>query len=357
MRVLQLIDSLETGGAERVAVNLANALSHEIEKSFICATRKEGLLKESLLTEVGYLFLNKQKTIDYKAISVLNSYVKVNNINIIHAHSSSFFVATLIKLLNKNIYVVWHDHYGNSEFLANRKFGVLKFFARFFSHIFSVNKALETWARENLKAKNVTYLPNFATVDKQTAITKLNGVSGKRIVSLANLRPQKDHITLLDAFKIVVEQYSDWTLHLVGKDFEDAYSDEVRHKIDELDLKDSVYILGSKQDVFHILSQCEIGLLSSKSEGLPVALLEYGLANLSVIATKVGECENVIEHDENGLLVNSQDVKELSDAIIFYIENIHVRRVHTKNYNKHIQENFSEKFQLQTIVNTYKQII
>ena len=241
--------------------------------------------------------------------------------------------------------------------MANRKFGVLKFFARFFSHIFSVNKALETWARENLKAKNVTYLPNFATVDKQTAITKLNGVSGKRIVSLANLRPQKDHITLLDAFKIVVEQYSDWTLHLVGKDFEDAYSDEVRHKIDELDLKDSVYILGSKQDVFHILSQCEIGLLSSKSEGLPVALLEYGLANLSVIATKVGECENVIEHDENGLLVNSQDVKELSDAIIFYIENIHVRRVHTKNYNKHIQENFSEKFQLQTIVNTYKQII
>jgi glycosyltransferase involved in cell wall biosynthesis len=357
MRVLQLIDSLETGGAERVAVNLANALSHEIEKSFLCTTRKEGLLKESLLNEVGYLFLNKQKTIDYKAISALNAYVKANNINIIHAHSSSFFVATLIKFLNKNVNVVWHDHYGNSEFLENRKYGVLKLFAKYFSHIFSVNKALETWARENLKAKNVTYLPNFATIDRQSGITNLSGVSGKRIICLANLRPQKDQMTLIDAFKIVVEHYPDWTLHVVGKDFQDAYSEDVKHKIDELDLKESVYLLGSKPDVFHILEQCDIGVLSSKSEGLPIALLEYGLANLTVIATRVGECESVIKHDKNGMVVNALDTNALAHAIMFYIENEENRKTHAKKYNKHIQENFSEKFQLKTMIEIYNQII
>jgi glycosyltransferase involved in cell wall biosynthesis len=357
MRVLQLIDSLEPGGAERVAVNLANALSREIDISVLCATRKEGLLKESLLKEVGYLFLKKQKTIDYKAISALNTYVKENRIDIIHAHSSSFFLAIIIKILNIKVKVVWHDHYGNSEFLEDRKHKVLKFLSNNFSHIFSVNKALETWAKKKLETKNVTYVPNFATVDKHSAITTLNGVSGKRIVCLANLRPQKDHITLLEAFKIVVEQYPEWTLHLVGKDFQDAYAEEVKHKINDLDLNESVCVLGIKPDVSHILSQCEIGVLSSKSEGLPVALLEYGLANLAVIGTKVGECESIIEHDKNGLLVNVQDVKALAKAILFYVENKEIRSGYAKKYNNHIQENFSEKKQIQSILEIYNQII
>ena len=130
MRVIQLIDSLDAGGAERVAVNLANALSTEIDSAFLCATRKEGLLKESISSDVGYLFLNKQKAIDLRAIKSLNVFVKVNNINIIHAHSSSFFLATIVKILNRKVSIVWHDHYGNSEFLNVRKHGALKLCSR-----------------------------------------------------------------------------------------------------------------------------------------------------------------------------------------------------------------------------------
>ena len=357
MRVLQLIDSLETGGSERVAVNLANALSREINKSFLCATRKEGLLKESLLKDVGYLFLNKQKTIDFKAISSLNAFVKTNNINIIHAHSSSFFLAIIIKILNKKVKVVWHDHYGNSEFLENRRFGVLKVFSKKFAHVFCVNKTLEAWAKEKLKIKNVTYLPNFATVDTQKPVTELKGIWNKRVVCLANLRPQKDHLTLLKAFKKVIENHPEWTLHLVGKDFQDVYAEEVKQELIDLGLKNSVFILGSKPDVFHILRQCDIGVLSSKSEGLPIALLEYGLAKLPVIATKVGECVNVIHQKKNGLLVDASDSKLFADAMIFYIENETVRRELAIVFEKHIQQNFSEQSQLDTIVEIYNRII
>ena len=52
MRVLQLIDSLHPGGAERVSVNIANALVENIDKSFLCVTREEGILKESLTPSV-----------------------------------------------------------------------------------------------------------------------------------------------------------------------------------------------------------------------------------------------------------------------------------------------------------------
>ena len=357
MRVIQLIDSLDAGGAERVAVNLANALSTEIDSAFLCATRKEGLLKESISSDVGYLFLNKQKAIDLRAIKSLNVFVKVNNINIIHAHSSSFFLATIVKILNRKVSIVWHDHYGNSEFLNVRKHGALKLCSRYFSHIFSVNKDLETWAKQKLKTEKVTYLRNFATVNKNLSVTKLKGVAGKRVVCLANLRPQKDHFTLIEAFKSVVELNPDWTLHCVGKDFNDDYSKNVKSKIEAVGLSGSVFMYGSKSDVFNILSQCEIGVLSSKSEGLPIALLEYGLANLAVIATNVGECKNVILNNINGLLINSLDAKILSKNLSIYIENEALRKEYSGRYKKYIQENFTEQSQLEIILKIYKNCI
>ena len=57
MRIVQLIDSLDAGGAERMAVNYANALQSKIEFSGLVTTRKEGGLKEQINPKVSYLFL------------------------------------------------------------------------------------------------------------------------------------------------------------------------------------------------------------------------------------------------------------------------------------------------------------
>jgi hypothetical protein len=63
MRVLQIIDSLEAGGAERMAVNYANALANEIDFSALVVTRKEGNLRNQINNNVPYLFLNKRSTL------------------------------------------------------------------------------------------------------------------------------------------------------------------------------------------------------------------------------------------------------------------------------------------------------
>ena len=354
MRVLQLIDSLDAGGAERVAVNIANALSDQTEGSFLCTTRKEGLLKESLSQNVGYLFLNKTKTIDLGAIKKLRNFIKKNSVNIIHAHSSSFFLATIIKVLNPKIIIIWHDHYGNSEFLENRKFGALKWCSKYFSHVFSVNKPLQKWAKNVLKFKNSSYLPNFAVANKTLSVTSVKGIYGKRIVCLANLRPQKDHITLLLAFKEVLKTFPDWTLHCVGKDFNDVYSKLIKEKIEEFKLYNSVYLYGSKPDVFNILSQCDVGVLSSKSEGLPLALLEYGFAKLPVVSTNVGECVNVISNAKNGFLVEASSVPELANALKYLIKNKDLRHTFAKVFNKHVEKCYSKNAQIETIIKVYK---
>ncbi|MFT5891878.1 MAG: hypothetical protein ACI9Y7_001985, partial [Dokdonia sp.] len=74
MRVLQLIDSLDLGGAERIAVEYANLLSIDIERSYLCASRFEGKLKSTIDPSVHYFFLDRKRTLDYSAIKRLDNY-------------------------------------------------------------------------------------------------------------------------------------------------------------------------------------------------------------------------------------------------------------------------------------------
>ena len=56
MRIIQIIDSLEVGGAEKMAINYANALAQRIEFSGLIATRKEGDLKSQINENVDYFY-------------------------------------------------------------------------------------------------------------------------------------------------------------------------------------------------------------------------------------------------------------------------------------------------------------
>lgn len=354
MRVLQLIDSLHTGGAERMAVNIANSLTSNMDASYLCATREEGLLKQSLSAGVQYLFLNKQATIDFKAIKKLHGFIKRNGIDIIHAHSSSFFLGTLMKMLNPKLILIWHDHYGNSEYLEHRSKFVLKISSLFFNHVITVNTKLQLWNEENLHIKSVNYLPNFTIYQNVRPNTILEGNEGTRIICLANFRPQKDHINLLQAFSIVKTKHPDWTLHLVGKDYSDAYSNDIKDFIKENNLEKQVFIYGSCADISNILSQSTIGVLASKSEGLPVALLEYGVADLPVVATNVGDCHKVISNSEEGLLVEPQNHNALAEALVTCINDLDLRARVANNLQIKVLTSFSESTVMKSLISIYK---
>ena len=105
MKVLQIIDSLHPGGAEKMAVNLFNGLNNNKDvESFLCVTREEGLLKDEIVDFSKYLFLNRKKLLDFRALRSLHLFIKSNKINVVHAHSTSYFFAFLLKFfLNKKI--------------------------------------------------------------------------------------------------------------------------------------------------------------------------------------------------------------------------------------------------------------
>lgn len=350
MRIVQLIDSLEAGGAERMAVNYANGLADKIDFSGLVVTRREGSLVEQLNKNVFYLYLNKKSLIDLKALFRLRNFVKKNKVTLVHAHSTSFFVAFLLKLTYPSLKLIRHDHYGESEFLLMRPYFVLKLTASFFRGVIAVNQKLKVWSEQVVKSKKVVYLPNFPSVENEVSEqTILKGTDGKRILCLANLREQKNHFLLLNIAKKLKKSYPEWTFHLVGKDFEDEYSRKIKNLILAYNLQQNVFLYGSKQDVGNILTQSELAVLTSKSEGLPVALLEYGWKKKPVVVTAVGEMPKLIINCENGFVIDVEEEILFYNALLMLIENKKVRN----DLGEALYDTVSRKYSSKVVLNQY----
>jgi glycosyltransferase involved in cell wall biosynthesis len=313
------------------------------------------VLQAQLHTEVPFYCLHKTSTLDIKAFKRLKSIVKSHRIDLIHAHSSSFFMATWLKWRLPQLKLVWHDHYGHSDMLANRPKRMLKICTPYFDGIIAVNQQLANWSATVLKHRHIKVLPNFVVMTNHNEpTTTLQGQSGKRLLCLANLRPQKDHLTLLKAFKIVSNAFPEWTLNLVGKDFKDSYSRELSNKIQELQLQYQVFTYGSREDITHILSQATIGVLGSASEGLPLALLEYGMAGLPVVATTVGDVPLVLSHRKSGLLVPSGNAQALAIALQDLIEQPQLAETYGNQLKQSVQTVFSPEAATMQLLKFYK---
>ncbi|HPF12303.1 MAG TPA: glycosyltransferase [Flavobacteriaceae bacterium] len=336
MRVVQIIDSLHPGGSERIAVSMANGLAGKVEVSHICVTREEGILKETICKKVQYLYLNKKSTLDFRAFKKLCWYVETNKINVVHAHSTSYFLATLLKIRFPKLRLIWHNHFGNSRDLTSFRFKLLKACSRFFDASIAVNHDLMEWALQYLKCTEVYYLENFVDVNQTLGnAIQLKGIKGKRIVCLANFRPEKDHLSLLRAFLVVSAKHPDWSLHLIGKATNSSYTKEIKEFICENFLH-NVYLYGAQLHILGCLQQADIGVLSSKFEGLPVSLLEYGLAKLAVVCTDVGQCRAFVNN--LGILVPPQSSYELAEGLIYFIENLKERRELSEKYYEKIKK-------------------
>jgi len=316
MRVLQVIDTLEAGGAEKVAVNYANTLLNEVDASYLCCTRREGILKKQIDNSVGYVFLGKRSFYDAKAYQQLFCFIRDHNIDIVHAHGTSYFMTAVLKLVSKlNFKLFWHDHFGYSDQLQLRNKSLLKILSRQFTGVICVNQNLLQWCKRELRLQNVLLLPNFTYFGK---LNKIKNVSLRgdpnaiKIICVANIRRQKDHFNLIKAYEKLSGNYS---LHLFGHDFKDGYSRKVFDSIRSSSKSSMIYYYGSVSNILPYLMKADIGVLSSRSEGLPLAILEYGLTGLKIVCTKVGDCEEVI--GENGIMVPPED----SNALALGIEN------------------------------------
>jgi len=343
MKVLHIIDNLRPGGAEMLTVNIADGLNRKGIETYLVATREEGPLKERWKYPEKYLFLKKKSTLDPLAFGKLYRFVQKKNIELIHAHTNSYFMAVVMKILRPSLKIIWHNHTGGNVNLSGKKMKALQFFSRFFDGIVHVNKDLLEWGRKNFNVKTQIHLAHFPALKFSKNNPYQNFPQAKRIVQVAGWRPVKDQLTLLKAFQKVVKKHPDVTLHLIGPAYGDAYEKKVRQLIQDLGLEKAVYVHGTQTAIGDWLKGADMGVLSSLSEGLPVSLLEYGLAGLPVVSTAVGEIPAVLENGKYGKLVPPRDADALAEAITDYLEHPEEARKTGEAFRRHVEANYSEE--------------
>jgi len=357
--ILQMIDSLAVGGAERVAVNYANAISQKDGYlSFLCISRESGPLEAQINEDVDTIILKRKNVLDWKAIKRCVDFVKFNNIDIIHAHTSSFLLAAIINLFHP-VKIVWHLHNGNMKNARPLYLKLMRMFSKKFDSIITVNEELKEWAQSyfSVTEERVIYLPNYPDLQIEGREISLPGTRGQRIVSLANIRWQKDHHNLVEGMSYLVnEKKCNWHLLLIGAFYNDQYEKSLRELILREKVQDNIHFLGIRNDVGEVLANSTIGVISSKVEGLPVSLLEYGLVGLSVITTNVGECANVVADGVNGIVVPKEDHRAFGDALYSMVSDEKMRNRYRNNFHSHIVTNYSREAIIVRLTDLYNMV-
>jgi glycosyltransferase involved in cell wall biosynthesis len=289
----------------------------------------------------------------------LVSFIRENEIEILHAHAESVFIAALAALIPPHPVVIWHGHWGG--FAAKERAARLyRLATTTVSGVIAVSQPLADWLGNKLHVPKdrVWYLPNFvcAPIEENKSAT-LPGMLGARIACVANLRPEKDQITLIRAIGLIIKQVPTIHLLLVGGTRDPAYYDGVLREISQQGLCDHVSLLGDRRDVNAILRECSIGILSSADEGFPLALLEYGLAGLPVIATKVGQCAEVLDQGRAGILVPPGSPDKLADALLTFLQSSEQAKCLGSRLRARVQTHYSQDRILDQVCQIYDTVL
>jgi len=213
---------------------------------------------------------------------------------------------------------------------------ILSFFSIFFDGIISVNPELQKWSRDQLKFKNSIYLQNF--VNPETNNPEHSSKKCFSIVCTANLRQEKNHLLLLKAVDILISEIN-LQVHFIGRDFKDDYSKLIKEEFEKR--KQYVKFHDSIIDPYPILLSMDLGILVSTYEGMPMAILEYGAANMPVISTNVGVCKELLKN--RGILIPSNDLDQLVNAIKTYAYNSELARKDSIKFHNFIMSNYASK--------------
>ena len=177
--------------------------------------------------------------------------------------------------------------------------------------------------REGVSGSSIAVIPNgidaaaFADNRLNTLQRGANLPAGapkarRRVVTVANLRPEKSHETVIAAAAQLAADFPDVQFQIVGDGPRRA---ELEALVRERNLERTVVFLGHREDVADLLNAADAFVLPSRSEAFPNGAIEAMAAGLPVVASAVGGLLDLIEPDRTGLLVPPENADALATAL------------------------------------------
>jgi L-malate glycosyltransferase len=368
-RVFYVLDSLNVGGTEAQAVELACRLdARKYEVTLACLRARGPLLQRLTNSSVSLMEfypkggMNSPSGI-YQLLRMAG-FLKRRKFDIVHAHDlwATLLAVPAARLARVPVIIASQRDLSHDPFYQSRRGKFLRRLQRMSDAVvvnaISIQEGLlkeQVLPAEKLRViRNGLDLERFGSVGRKRE-QLFPGVSGKLIVLVGNMHTDvKGHPWLIEAAPAVVSQFPDVHFVLVG---DGASRKQFAVRIAQLGLEQNFLFLGRRNDVPEILASCDMALLPSRAEGMPNAVLEYLASGLPTIATNVGGNAEIIIDMRNGMLVPPEDAKALSQAILRLLHDPALGHRISQNGQAFVRETFSFDRLVRDVDSLYSELL
>jgi glycosyltransferase involved in cell wall biosynthesis len=287
-----------------------------------CATREADAAVVERLRNAGVdvIVLGRRNTLSVRPWLRLVGLLRRDRIDVLHAHKFGSNVwGVLLGRLARVPVVIAHEHTWSYEGRPVRKLLDRHVVARGANVVVAVSRAdrARMVTMERMPPDRVHVVPNGIPPLPEPSVRDVREELGVApgapvVLAVGLLRPQKALDNLIRAAAELVPAHPGLHVLIAGGGPE---RESLETLVRELELDETVTLLGSRDDVPDLLAVADVTVSSSNFEGTPLAVLEYMAAGKAIVATNVGGIPDVITDGVEGVLVPPRDPRALAAAI------------------------------------------
>jgi glycosyltransferase involved in cell wall biosynthesis len=282
-----LVETLAVGGAEKVAVMMANLFARHGHDVAVAIIRGSEALEPELVDKVKRYRLHRKGR--FNLLKMFQLYRIAAKADLVHCHMTGAYryMALIRRLFFLSKPVIFHDHNGDVDLKIKVGFSLKHFLKP--KYYIAVCRALRNWAVQQIgvKEKNAFILENTVPFIQYTGTPALNG----RIILVSNFRNTKNI-----EFAIEISSQLDCGLDIFGMINDREYYESIIELCSQYNVTDKVRLITNADNLRAQLPAYSLAIHTAKSESGPLVLLEYLNAGVPFVAYNTGE---VIAHLNN----------------------------------------------------------
>lgn len=357
MKILQIIYSLSSGGAERFVVDLSNEFAELNNTVILCTLLDDtknnyGFYKAEITTKVVYKNLKLKEGFRIINIFYLWKLIKEIKPDIVHCHLNLVnYLFPLSMVFPKiNFFHTIHSD-APKEVNSKLEYCLRRFFysKKIINPITISNETSQSFIKY-YKSQNYYQIYNGRKQPTPTAqFEKVKGFIDsirlqKELIFLhvGRCNQVKNHQMLIKIFNRLIANKISVSLLIIGAGFESTMGEELKNMASP-----EIYFLGQKENVADYYLNSDAFCLTSFHEGMPITLIEAFACGCIPICTPVGGIIDSIENGITGYLSKSVSEEDYNDAIMYYIKN------KDKINKEHLVEFYNSKFSINQCATQY----
>ena len=321
IKVLQLINSMDPGGAENLLASQLPYFNYDEFEIYVGYLYGDGSLLKNRRGNYKVVDFSKNKKFTYFAPFRIIRFVLKNKIDIIHTHLiQASIIGRFISFLIPNLICVTTRHYTKAS-KENRLINRLENNTLKYSDaIICISNYVKFYVKD-LGIKDEKLYLIYNGIDLSFFTPKEISNSNDKIIigTIGRLCNQKRIDIVLNSFKVIKSDYPNIELEIIGDGSNKKELSELAHT---LDINSSVKFLGRllPDEVREHLNTWEIFVLASQSEDFGLVLIEAMAMKKAVISTKVDAIPEVVKDGITGYLCPANDYKKIAEKIEWFLK-------------------------------------